>query len=68
MHNGKHLSANPVPSRSEDRFMKRKIMRGQCGRIRCLHRPMFATDLGYAPVPDAVVQQELTTLGTVKVS
>jgi phosphate transport system substrate-binding protein len=28
----------------------------------------FATDLGYAPVPPAVVQQELTALGTVKVS
>jgi phosphate transport system substrate-binding protein len=28
----------------------------------------FATDLGYAPVPAAVVQQELTALGTVKVS
>jgi len=28
----------------------------------------FATDLGYAPVPAAVVQQELTTLGTIKVS
>jgi len=28
----------------------------------------YATDLGYAPVPDAVVQQELATLGTVRVS
>ena len=28
----------------------------------------FATDMGYAPVPDRVVQQELTALGTVKVS
>src|SRR3954469_9197604 len=28
----------------------------------------YATDLGYAPVPSAVVQQELTALGTVKVS
>ena len=28
----------------------------------------FATDLGYAPVPAAVVQRELTALGTIKVS
>src|SRR3954471_7976642 len=28
----------------------------------------YTTDLGYAPVPSAVVQQELTALGTVKVS
>jgi phosphate transport system substrate-binding protein len=28
----------------------------------------FATDLGYAPVPAPVVQQELATLGTIKVS
>jgi len=28
----------------------------------------YATDLGYAPVPAAVAQQELTALGTVKVS
>jgi phosphate transport system substrate-binding protein len=28
----------------------------------------YAADLGYAPLPDAVVQQELTALGTVKVS
>lgn len=28
----------------------------------------FATDLGYAPVPSSVVQQELAALGTVKVS
>ena len=28
----------------------------------------YATDLGYAPVPPAVVQQELAALGTVKVS
>jgi phosphate transport system substrate-binding protein len=28
----------------------------------------FATDMGYAPVPDVVVQQEMTALGTIKVS
>ena len=28
----------------------------------------FAADMGYAPVPEAVVQQELTALGTIKVS
>jgi phosphate transport system substrate-binding protein len=28
----------------------------------------FATDMGYAPVPESVIQQELTALATVKVS
>ena len=28
----------------------------------------YATAMGYAPVPESVVQQELTALGTVKVS
>src|SRR3954462_10211838 len=39
-------------------FLKWVLMDGQ----------KYATDLGYAPVPSAVVQQELTALGTVKVS
>ena len=28
----------------------------------------FATDLGYAPLPAAVVKQEMRALGTIKVS
>jgi phosphate transport system substrate-binding protein len=28
----------------------------------------FATGMGYAPVPDVVVQREMATLGTVRVS
>jgi phosphate transport system substrate-binding protein len=28
----------------------------------------FATEMGYAPVPESVVQQEMTALGTIKVS
>jgi phosphate transport system substrate-binding protein len=39
-------------------FMKWALTDGQA----------FATDLGYAPVPPALVQQELTALGTIKVS